>query len=196
MTLRELADQLNRPLGVIIKSLTKNGYKGIYKNTHQIPAEAVEVVTADIISGANNNLTSLPSANPDTAPAPQQQEPAIARTEPNMINNIAEATKQTQQNVSRQAVQQAIADFSELGAITAINANLAFKKSYAETLEALSIMDSLSQQALITEIQKEFMEQQISFFAESTAQTYHSNQQRAVRDTANNTSNLLKKLSW
>jgi hypothetical protein len=179
-------------MGEIIKTLARNGFKGIYKNTHVIPAEAVEIVANDI---NNSGLTSLPSANPD-APAPQPQPEAIAPSEPNMINNIAEATKATQQKVSRDAVQQAINDFSELGAITAINANLAFKKAYSETLEALSIMDSMAQQALITEIQKEFMDQQISFFAESTAQTYHSNQSRTVRDTATNTSDLLKKLSW
>jgi hypothetical protein len=191
MTLKELATQLNRPVGEVIKVLSRNGFKGIFKTTHTIPPEAVEIVTNDI----NNAGLTLPSANPDTAPAPQS-EPAIARTEPNMINNIAEATKATQQKVSRDAVQQAIADFSELGAITAINANLAFKKSYAETLEALSIMDSLSQQALITEIQKEFMENQIAFFAESTAETYHQSQQRTVRDTATNTQQLINKLSW
>ena len=182
MTLKELAEQLNRPMGEVVKSLTRNGFKGIYKNNHQVPTEAVEIVSNDF----TGNLNALPSANPDTIQE-VKQEPITApsgnagETE-NQLGQVSQALTETETHLAKVRNQQLINDFTAVGIREALTANMARKAGYTQTAEALAVMDANAQQAMISEIMTAISNK--DFFAGKTPQESYY---KASQHTENNT---------
>jgi hypothetical protein len=202
MTLKELATQLNRPMGEIVKSLAKHGFKGIYRNTHTVPAEAVEIVTNDIAG----NLTALPSANTDDQPIEQENitpnQDAIAapagetaqETE-SLLQQTSQAMVATAEQVAVNRNQQLISNAEVLGITDAIGSNLAYKRAYADTMQTLAVLDSKAQSELLATLTNKLNNP--DFFGNKTTQeTYYNTSQDIAKDTAKDLRAMVNNLSY
>lgn len=133
MTLKELASQLNRPLGDVIKALAKNGFKGIYKNDHQVPAEAVSVVVEVLTNSEAKAIA--PSQKTE-----QPTEKEIIETSQNgqhiemktRLQNASQAMTTQVEHQYTESVNQGINNAVTMGALKAASENLAFANAYTE----------------------------------------------------------------
>lgn len=133
MTLKELASQLNRPLGDVIKALAKNGFKGIYKNDHQVPAEAVSVVVEVLTNSEAKAIA--PSQKTE-----QPTEKEIVETSQNgqhiemktRLQNASQAMTTQVEHQYTESVNQGINNAVTMGALKAASENLAFANAYTE----------------------------------------------------------------
>lgn len=133
MTLKELASQLNRPLGDVIKALAKNGFKGIYKNDHQVPAEAVSVVVEVLTNSEAKAIA--PSQKTE-----QSTEKEIVETSQNgqhiemktRLQNASQAMTTQVEHQYTESVNQGINNAVTMGALKAASENLAFANAYTE----------------------------------------------------------------
>ena len=133
MTLKELASQLNRPLGDVIKALAKNGFKGIYKNDHQVPAEAVSVVVEVLTNSEAKAIA--PSQKTE-----QSTEKEIVETSQNgqhiemktRLQNASQAMTTQVEHQYTESVNQGINNTVTMGSLKAASENLAFANAYTE----------------------------------------------------------------
>lgn len=203
MTLKELATQLNRPMGEVVKSLAKHGFKGIYRNTHTVPAEAVEIVSNDIAG----NLTALPSANTDNDQPIEQEnitpnQDAIAapagettqETE-SLLQQTSQAMVATAEQIAVNRNQQLISNAELLGINDAIGSNLAYKRAYADTMQTLAQLDAKAQASLLTELTSKLNNP--DFFGSKTSQeTYYNSSQDTAKDTAKDLRAMIANLNY
>ena len=144
MKLRELADQLNRPLGEVISALTQNGFKGIYKNNHEVPEEAVRVV-AEVLTNPKPVANALPSANtsPQSEAPLQQQQEVTAPTDEALtqlkdrVETGFNAIGEARQHISQNSYQQEVDDQAVAGVITALAGQASYNEAYLKTLGLL-----------------------------------------------------------
>jgi hypothetical protein len=198
MTLRELADQLNRPMGEIVKALTRNGFKGIYKNNHQVPSDAVQVVI-DVITNGENNLNALPSANPDTIQVKQETPVTVpsgnAGATESLLQQTSQAMVATADHVATERNQQLISNAEVLAISDAIGSNLAYKRAYAETMQTLAVLDAKAQEQLLTELTNRLNNPDF-FGSKTTQETFYATSQNTAVDTAKDLRSMVKNLSY
>lgn len=133
MTLKELASQLNRPLGDVIKALAKNGFKGIYKNDHQVPAEAVSVVVEVLTNSETKAIAPSQKAEQSTekeiVEASQNGQHIEMKTR---LQNASQAMATQAEHQYTESVNQGINNAVTMGALKAASENLAFANAYTE----------------------------------------------------------------
>jgi hypothetical protein len=195
MTLKELADQLKRPMGEVVKSLTRNGFKGIYKNNHVVPTEAVEIVSNDF----TGNLNALPSANPDTIQEVKQETITApsgnAGESEQLLKQTSQAMVATADHVATERNQQLISNAEVLAISDAIGANLAYKRAYTETMQTLAVLDSKAQEQLLVELTSRLNNPDF-FGSKTTQETFYATSQNTAVDTAKDLRSMVKNLSY
>lgn len=194
MTLKELADQLKRPMGEVVKSLTRNGFKGIYKNNHVVPTEAVEIVSNDF----TGNLNALPSANPDTIQVKQETITApsgnAGETE-QLLKQTSQAMVATADHIATERNQQLISNAEVLAITDAIGSNLAYKRAYSETMQTLAVLDAKAQEQLLTELTSRLNNPDF-FGSKTTQETFYATSQNTAVDTAKDLRSMVKNLNY
>jgi len=156
MTLKELANQLNRPVGDIIKALTLKGFKGIHNKDHIIPSEAIQVVI-EVLGDDQPTQIALPSAN--TAPiaesAPEtpktNNSEGIAQLK-DRVENTFNAVSEARQHIGTQGFQQEVDNKAVSGIVTALAGQAAYNEAYLSTVGMLYGRDINEQQKAITSI--------------------------------------------
>lgn len=206
MTLRELANQLNRPMSEVIQALTSKGFKGIYKPSHSVPQEAVKVVV-EVIEN-QDTAPALPSANTDTDDLPAEQEnitpnqeaiaPADGETTKeteSLLQQTSQAMIATADQIATNRNQQLISNAEVLGITDAIGSNLAYKRAYADTLQQLAVLDANGQSELLATLTSKLNNQ--DFFGTKTSQeTYYNSSQNTPTDTAKELRAMVNNLKY
>ena len=152
MTLKELADQLNRPVKDVIKSLKRHGFRGIYKDTQEVPMSAIELVQADVFS---NRLMELPSANIDQEAPKEIVKPTENGQHIEMKSRLQNASEAMHSQVNHQytdAVNQGVNNAMAMGVLKASTENLAFISAYTEASQVLYELGINQQKALAQEL--------------------------------------------
>lgn len=160
MTLKELADQLNRPMGEIIKALTRNGFKGIYKQNHTVPSDAVQVVI-EVLENDQLNQVALPSAST----APIAEAPTEAPTEApagtnndglgqlkERVENSFNAVSEARQHIGVNGYQQEVDNKALAGVVTALAGQVSYNEAYLKTVGMLYGRDIQDQQKTINSV--------------------------------------------
>lgn len=149
MTLKELASQLNRPLGDVIKTLAKNGFKGIYKNDHQVPAEAVSVVVEVLTNSEAKAIAPSQKAEQSTekeiVEASQNGQHIEMKTR---LQNASQAMATQAEHQYTESVNQGINNAVTMGALKAASENLAFANAYTEASKVFHELGINQQKAL------------------------------------------------
>lgn len=149
MTLKELASQLNRPLGDVIKALAKNGFKGIYKNDHQVPAEAVSVVVEVLTNSETKAIAPSQKAEQSTekeiVEASQNGQHIEMKTR---LQNASQAMTTQAEHQYTESVNQGINNAVTMGALKAASENLAFANAYTEASKVFHELGINQQKAL------------------------------------------------
>lgn len=204
MTLRELANQLNRPMSEVIQALTSKGFKGIYKPTHSVPQEAVKVVV-EVIEN-QDTAPALPSANTDDdLPAEQENitpnQDAIAPTgetvkeTESLLQQTSQAMVATADQIAVNRNQQLISNAEVLGITDAIGSNLAYKRAFADTMQQLAVLDAKAQSELLVTLTSKLNNP--DFFGNKTAQeTYYNTSQDIAKDTAKDLRAMVNNLNY
>lgn len=144
MTLEELARQYDRGINQIKKILTSNGFTGIYKPTHDVPDEAVQVVVEVL-----NNKSIAPAF------APAEEPKTIEKTEPksNHAGEIKTRLSQSTQALQEQVIHQTnerhqtvVNNAVVMGALDALNQELAYQSAFMSTSQALYEADLRTRQ--------------------------------------------------
>lgn len=156
MTLRELANQLNRPVGDVIKALTLKGFKGIHKQDHIVPSEAIKVV-AELLENNSQTQVALPSAN--TAPITESvpEAPKTASSEgitqlQDRVENTFKAVTEARQHIGSESFQQEVDNRALAGVVTALAGQASYNEAYLKTVGMLYGRDINEQQKAITSI--------------------------------------------
>ena len=158
MTLKELAQQLNKPVGEVIKALAKNGFKGIYKNDHNIPSAAVQVVVDVLTKSPVSNA--LPSANPDTIQQVENTVPVQQEASPNngieqlkdRVENSFNAVGEARQHTTKNSYQQEVDNKALAGVIAALAGQASYNEAYLKTVGILYSRDIQEQNKAINTI--------------------------------------------
>lgn len=198
MTLKELAEQLNRPVKDVIKSLKQNGFRGIYKDTHVIPDEAVEMVKVTIVD-SENTMQSLPSANPesvDQPEAPIQQQEQNTTNDGTALQQLMSASVAIKNEVNNHRNSEIKSDYEKVGAIDAITAMTAYHSGFNQTYQALSELDKQAHQQMMADINNNLAES-MDFFAQQANQSYYNLSNRTSDKTgAKDILNMVKNLKY
>lgn len=193
MTLKELASQLNRPLGDVIKALAKNGFKGIYKNDHQVPAEAVSVVVEVLTNSEAKAIA--PSQKTE-----QSTEKEIVETSQNgqhiemktRLQNASQAMTTQVEHQYTESVNQGINNAVTMGALKAASENLAFANAYTETSKALYEL-GINQQKQLAQSLVEKLSDPAFLPGKTPAENYfHSSEVTANNQLANDWMSIIK----
>lgn len=193
MTLKELANQLNRPLGEVIKALTKHGFKGIYKNEHEVPAEAVNVV----VEVLTNKETKAIAPSQKTE---QSGEKEIIETSQNgqhiemknRLQNASQAMATQTEHQYTEALNQEINNAVTMGVLAAATANLAFANAYTETSKALYEL-GINQQKQLAQSLVEKLSDPAFLPGKTPAENYfHSSEVTASNQLANDWMSIIK----
>jgi len=151
MTLKELADQLNKPMGEIVKALTRSGFKGIYKNNHTVPSDAVQVVIE--VLNDQPTQTALPSA--DVAPIAEAPNTATSDGITQLkdkVENSFQAVTEARQHIGTQGFQQEIDNKALAGVVTALAGQASYNEAYLKTVGMLYGRDIQDQQKAINSV--------------------------------------------
>lgn len=157
MTLKELAEQLNRPVGDVIKALTRNGYKGIYKQNHTVPCDAVQVVI-EVLENDQVSQVALPSANtspiaeaPTEAPANTSNNDGLAQLK-DRVETSFNAVSEARQHIGVNGYQQEVDNKALSGVITALAGQASYNEAYLKTVGMLYGRDINDQQKAINSV--------------------------------------------
>jgi hypothetical protein len=156
MTLKELASQLNRPVGDVIKALTLKGFKGIHNKDHIVPSEAIQVVI-EVLENDQPTQVALPSANtaPITESVPEAPKTntseGIAQLK-DRVENTFQAVSEARQHIGTQGFQQEVDNKALAGVVAALAGQAAYNEAYLNTVGVLYGRDINEQQKAITSI--------------------------------------------
>lgn len=192
MTLKELASQLNRPLGDVIKALAKNGFKGIYKNDHQVPAEAVSVVVEVLTNSEAKAIA--PSQKTE-----QSTEKEIVETSQNgqhiemktRLQNASQAMTTQVEHQYTESVNQGINNAVTMGALKAASENLAFANAYTEASKVFHELGINQQKQLAQSLVEKLSDPAFLPGKTPAENCFHSSQTTANNQLANDWMSIL-----
>ena len=192
MTLKELASQLNRPLGDVIKTLAKNGFKGIYKNDHQVPAEAVsvvvEVLTNSEVKAIAPSQKAEQSTEKEIVEASQNGQHIEMKTR---LQNASQAMTTQAEHQYTESVNQGINNAVTMGALKAASENLAFANAYTEASKVFHEL-GINQQKALAQSLVEKLSDPAFLPGKTPAENYfHSSQTTADNQLANDWMSIL-----
>lgn len=161
MTLKDLAKKLGKSTSELSRILGKAGFRGIYKESHTVPSEAIPLVEATLLNSDQPTPTALPSANPE---AIQQVEntPKMEQTEsPNndgltqlkeRVENSFNAVSEARQHIGVNGYQQEVDNKALAGVVTALAGQASYNEAYLNTVGMLYGRDINDQQKAITSV--------------------------------------------
>ena len=192
MTLKELASQLNRPLGDVIKALAKNGFKGIYKNDHQVPAEAVSVVVEVLTNSETKAIAPSQKAEQSTekeiVEASQNGQHIEMKTR---LQNASQAMATQTEHQYTESVNQGINNAVTMGALKAASENLAFANAYTEASKVFHEL-GINQQKQLAQSLVEKLSDPAFLPGKTPAENYfHSSQVTASNQLASDWMSIL-----